>query len=90
MRAHKQAECIVVPSPLVAVWRNHRLAPKTTHLEAFEDLSKMEGEEESTETKTEDEYNPGEFPRPAPWMHFLGLWVKLLVFMEMVDAVVFM
>ena len=34
--------------------------PRISTLGVFEDLVEMEGEEESAETKTEDEYNPNE------------------------------
>ena len=50
----------------------------------------MEGGEKSAKTKTKDEYNPFEFRGPSPWMHFLGLVFKLLAFLQVVDAVVFM
>ena len=54
MRAHKQ-----VHQP-VAVRRSQRQVPRTSMLGVFEDSLEMEGKEESSETKTEDEYNPKE------------------------------
>ena len=41
------------------VRQSRRLAPGMARLGALEDPKEMEGEEESAETKTEDEYSPG-------------------------------
>lgn len=62
--SHRQTSCtLVAPAPM-AVRRSRRLARSMTRLGDFEDPKEMEGEEESAETKTEDEYSPGEFRKP--------------------------
>lgn len=52
--AHKQA---VQVAPLR---RSRRKLPRMTRLGAMKDSLEVEGEEESAETKTEDEYSPGD------------------------------
>lgn len=69
MKAHKQVDCIVVPYPPMAMRRNIRLAPRTSHLGVLKDFHKLEGEEEFIESKTEDMYSRSEFCGPSPWMH---------------------
>jgi hypothetical protein len=57
----------------MAVCRSHRQTPRITRLGVLEDSFEMEGEKESANTKTEDEYNLGEFWEHSPLMHFFGL-----------------
>lgn len=52
VRAHKQ-----VHQPVV-VRHSRRHVPRTIRLGVLEYSNEMEGEEESAETKTEDEYSP--------------------------------
>ena len=82
MRGTKQSDCTILPRPLMAVRRSLRLALRTSHLGALQDLHQMGGEEESAEMKTEDEYSLGEFCGRPPHMHFLGLGLKLLALLQ--------
>lgn len=67
-------------APGVRVRRSHRVLRKTATLEAREDLQDMVHlSEESLDTKTEDEYSPGERPQPWRWLIWnvnMGKWVE--------------
>ena len=62
--ALKSASIARQAAPGVRVRRSHRVMRKTATLEAREDIQDMVGSEESVETKTEDEYSPGERLQP--------------------------
>ena len=62
-----------MPRSLVAVRCSQKLTPRTSHLGALEDLHHMKGE---------DEYCPGEFYGSPSHMHFFGLGLKLLAFLQ--------
>lgn len=64
LRTKKPPGCALVPTPTAAVRRSRRLPPRIERLGDFQDPKEMEGESESVDTKTEDEYSPGEYPSP--------------------------
>jgi hypothetical protein len=62
---HPQESFAAIPPKTVR--RSRRLAPMKRRPQHFEGPKDMSGEEESAETKTEDEYSPGEYPQPHPY-----------------------
>ena len=63
----------LVAIPPAALRRSHRMASRTTRLGDAGDPKEIEGEEESAETRTTDEYSPGKFREPC------AFWVLSLV-----------